>query len=109
MLVTFKLGVTTLVTPIGWILIIVSLVKSGSFEKFSDNVKEMMSEIEKGIQKSEGKFNTALTLGSTAWKLILVCLIPPWFQSVVLMPAVGILMLVAFILYIIEVLKIMKP
>jgi len=108
-LVTLKLATFTILTPIGWILIIVSLIKSGSMDSFGKNIKEMMAEIAKGIDRKEGKFDQVLNLGSTAWKFILVCLIPPWFQAVVLAPAAGILIILAFILYIVEVLKIMKP
>lgn len=72
--------------PIGWILLLVALIKSGDVKTFREEFSSMLKEMEKSTKNIDSEFEQSTALGSLAIKLLLFCLIPPWVQSVVLYP-----------------------
>lgn len=99
---------SVILNPLGWVFIIICLIKSGGIEQFKKNLNDISSELYKSLDTGGGKFEDAVSLGSTAWKLILVCFIPPWIQFVVLMPAAALISLIGFIMFLVQVYKMSK-
>ena len=105
-LATVGAGMTAIsVWPLTAIIVIVALIKSGDFNTFVSNLKDAMSEIRKGITQTNSDFEAAMQVGALAWTYFMVCLIPPWIQAIVLMPASAIVSLFAFVYFVAAFLK----
>jgi hypothetical protein len=96
------------VTPLGWFILFIGLIKSGSVKQFNKNTEQILNQLRANITSREGNFNTTVELASIAFTLFLACLIPPFIQSVILAPIMGILAFLAYVMFIIQVLKMMK-
>lgn len=88
--------------PIAWVVIIIALIKSGDLDTFKKQFKATLNELNKGIQRKDSKFEGSLEMLSTAWKLLLICFIPPWIQIVILSPLAGLYAFVGLIHFAID-------
>jgi len=92
---------TILTTPLGWLIILIALIKAGDFKTFEKNVDDLLKEIKKGAQYGSGEFDVALEIGSIAYGFFLACLIPPWIQVFVFMPAAALFCFISFIFFVV--------
>jgi hypothetical protein len=91
--------------PITWIIVLIALAKSGSFDDFQKHLKSATDELLNSIDKKDSNFEKSMMLQSLVLKLLLACLIPPWIQGVILTPIILVLMLIAYLQFIVEFLK----
>ena len=79
--------VNLFISPIGWILLLIALIKSGNIATFKKEFSAMIDEIKKSMSTgSDSPFDDSTELGAQSVKFLLYCLIPPWIQAVILYP-----------------------
>lgn len=98
--------VASFTNPLGWIVLIVALIKAGSLEEFNRGISEAINELGKSVSNTGSKFEDTMALQSTVMKMLLVCMIPPWIQAVVLGPIAIVYALMAYVVFVIEFLNV---
>jgi len=94
----YSSALAAVTTPLGWLVLLVALIKSGDLPTFKKNFKEAISELGKAIKNTGTEYEKAISMFSEAYKMLFICLIPPWIQALVFMPVAGILAFIAYIL-----------
>jgi len=94
----YSFGGFVIGSPFGWLLIIVALLKAKDFESFKKNISDAITDLGKSITKTGTEFEEAMDLYAWAYKLVMICFIPPWIQAIVLMPLAGVYAFIGLIL-----------
>lgn len=90
-----------LITPLGWLILIIALIKAGDLDTFRNNVNDSIKELKRAIEHGSGPFDSALSMGAVSWGLALACLLPPWIQQIVFAPLSILFGIASFVMFII--------
>ena len=96
------IALTWVETPFIWLLLLVFAIQSNDLVEFKDNIKKFFAEWNKAITRSDSEYERSFKLLGLAWKLIMICFIPPFIQSMALMPVAAVYILVGYILLILD-------